>query len=570
MKKLLLCALALGAFISTRAQVIFSVEEPASIFGNLDFTFADQNGWGGPDMTDPANAIQDTIVAAMDATAADSLACDPSVMANVNGKIALLYRGACQFGTKALNCQNAGAIAVVIVNNVPGAPINMAGGTDGPNVTIPVTMISMTDGAILQNALNNGDDVVAFIGSKLGFYANDNGLKSDGYRIAPYSSNLSATSTNASEFSVEMGTWVYNYGANDQTGITVVADVSFGGSSVFSETSAPFDLVSGDSTYVTFTAFSQASYSVGQYTGSYTINATVTDDYPSDDVATFNFLVDDNILALVDLDPTTKEPINKSGIRAANTTSSFTSCIPYLNANGSRLGAEGIGFSASAFDANDTAANLDGEFVEVVAYQWDDSFTDLNDANAAVTNITQVAYGEYNFVAAEEDVHVYAPFDVPVRLADNQRYLFCVRTYTETVFFGHDGELDYANNIDNALQPVSVIEADGTWNVVGFGGSFPAHTVRMSIDASVEEGEEVELTPYPNPANNVINIPFTSANGNAVVNIFDLTGKLVKTEQVATTGNLTVDITELSAGTYVFDVDFENGKTSKFNVVVTK
>jgi hypothetical protein len=65
---------------------------------------------------------------ATDATAADSLACN-AVTSDVNGKIAVLYRGDCQFGVKAKNAQDAGAIAVIIINNVPGAlNLTMVGG----------------------------------------------------------------------------------------------------------------------------------------------------------------------------------------------------------------------------------------------------------------------------------------------------------------------------------------------------------------------------------------------------------------------------------------------------------
>ena len=44
---------------------------------------------------------------------------------NLSGSIALIKRGACQFGLKALNAQNAGAVAVIIYNNNnSGQPIN--------------------------------------------------------------------------------------------------------------------------------------------------------------------------------------------------------------------------------------------------------------------------------------------------------------------------------------------------------------------------------------------------------------------------------------------------------------
>jgi hypothetical protein len=68
----------------------------------------------------------------------------------LNGNIAVIDRGTCQFGVKALNAQNAGATAVIVCNNVAGSPISMTPGTDGGAVTIPVIMIKQGDCAAIK------------------------------------------------------------------------------------------------------------------------------------------------------------------------------------------------------------------------------------------------------------------------------------------------------------------------------------------------------------------------------------------------------------------------------------
>ncbi|MDH7446331.1 T9SS type B sorting domain-containing protein [Aquimarina sp. 2201CG14-23] len=65
--------------------------------------------------------------------------------AAVNGNIAVIRRGSCAFTQKVLNAQNAGAIAVVIVNNDGGnGTLTMTG--NGTGITIPAVMIGNISG----------------------------------------------------------------------------------------------------------------------------------------------------------------------------------------------------------------------------------------------------------------------------------------------------------------------------------------------------------------------------------------------------------------------------------------
>lgn len=76
------------------------------------------------------------------------LACDPLTV-DITGKVALAARGTCAFGLKAQNSINAGAIAVIISNNVDG----LYNGTLGAPLTdpdIPVVGISLADGTFIR------------------------------------------------------------------------------------------------------------------------------------------------------------------------------------------------------------------------------------------------------------------------------------------------------------------------------------------------------------------------------------------------------------------------------------
>jgi len=72
--------------------------------------------------------------------------------AELNGNIAVLRRGFCSFTQKILNVQNAGAVAVIIVNNGPGN-FTIAGGDAA--ITIPAVSVSQEDGNIIITEMSS-------------------------------------------------------------------------------------------------------------------------------------------------------------------------------------------------------------------------------------------------------------------------------------------------------------------------------------------------------------------------------------------------------------------------------
>jgi minor extracellular serine protease Vpr len=74
-----------------------------------------------------------------------------SVDPGASGKLAIIDRGSCTFSQKVANAKAAGAIAVLIINNVAGDPIAMAR-TAGFDDDLPAVMISKNDGAALRVA----------------------------------------------------------------------------------------------------------------------------------------------------------------------------------------------------------------------------------------------------------------------------------------------------------------------------------------------------------------------------------------------------------------------------------
>jgi hypothetical protein len=103
--------------------------------------------------------VTGNIVLVDDAVVTVTDACEPLVNgAQIAGNIALIDRGTCAFTIKAGFAQAAGAIAVIIANNVAGATPIALGGTD-PSITIPVVSVTLADGNAIKAALGGGVNV---------------------------------------------------------------------------------------------------------------------------------------------------------------------------------------------------------------------------------------------------------------------------------------------------------------------------------------------------------------------------------------------------------------------------
>jgi len=561
MKKTLLgCGLFLAA-MSAQAQITTYVLQPASLEGALEFTWADN--WGAtPDLNDPANTIQGFTAFVNDGTAADSLGCNALVNgADIAGKIAVVYRGTCEFGLKALNAQDAGAIGVVIINN-QGAPVAMGGGANGANVTIPVVMISTDAGASLYNELLAGN-VEMLIGSVQGVYEFNLHTSSKLASIPQYSA-MPGPLANAINYTVDMGSWVKNFGSSDQSDVTVNCVITQNGTEVYNNTSDAGAVLSGDSAFFALPSFTQATWS-GYYEATYTVSSSNADDFPSDDTFGFNFYAGD-VFAYGRIDATTLQPRAEQHVRATLDAPSFMACSYFSHPNASGYKVEGIYTSAS----KSGGASMDGEVLEARIYEWADVFTGWSDATT--DNIVLLGLGEYFY---EEDLGaqvVYIPFTETFQMEDNKKYLFCSFSPSTDVFLGFGESLDY-NRIQAQLdEPIYLMNDNGTW------GSFndATHTTvgakMVPADVSVNDADRIELTPYPNPTANVLRIPLTGMSGAATLSVFDLSGAVVMTNKVGIGGDqtLTVDLQNLANGTYIFRMDFENGKRSDFRVVVTK
>lgn len=130
----------------------FTINSPASIAGSDS---AVESGFSQNNKLIQVGAITDTVVLYN----TDSLACSAILPTNLKGQIALIYRGTCNFTVKVKNAQNAGAVAVIMVNTKGSALLAMSGSDS--SITIPSVMVSYDVGNAIADAIKGGSDVTA-------------------------------------------------------------------------------------------------------------------------------------------------------------------------------------------------------------------------------------------------------------------------------------------------------------------------------------------------------------------------------------------------------------------------
>jgi len=591
MKKLLLSLSVVALAYWSSAQVIVAGVSPNSIIANYTFTWAEPGAWGTPDFNIPGTFVQDTLAMANDGTTGlnaqgnplSASGCNPLTPNSLAGKIAVVFRGdggssiplngACEFGSKAKNAQDAGAVGVIIINRDADI-IAMGGGAEGANVTIPVVMISLADGALLVEAMQT-DSVVVFMGNKTGLFANDIAI-SPGAALAPKAGHVhSLLAQNGTEFNFDLGARIYNPGSAAQQTVSLNAKITNpSGTVVYDNTAFGLSVISGDSTDVypgsasTLPNFSLSSYTAGTYTLTYTADFGGLDEYDGDNTATYTFTVNDSVFSYAKRDTAANSLSASNFYRPGTNNVTYSVCTVINDPNASRVAATGVYFAATKAAGTDP---LDGEEMALYLYTWDDAFTDLNDVNfpaGTAWTLTEVASGFYYYPSDLQSEIVYGAFTTPYVLVDNQRYLACVQTVNLDLYLGYDDQ-NYTWNTDYYLQPMFPNESDGTRFAVGFGSDLPSALGIGLVDKNsigLAETNVIEGVAYPNPTVDNVTV---SIQGEGVANltVTDIAGKVVISNAITlNAGKANVNIASLNAGIYVFNVALENGKTSQFKV----
>lgn len=596
---------------------IVAVTAPASIGGALNYTIANDGGggtgeWGG--------AITTTIT--QEVVKADPYeGCVNFTNASaINGKIALIKRGNCEFGEKALRAQQAGAVAVIIVNNVTGGPVGMGAGSQGSSVNIPVIMISDVDGAKIDNALNSGTVEVTLSQWSTGVDHDiaivRTGVSQFHAQSIPLA-QLSAGTPGAYEGIT--GAVIANFGSKPTTNVKLKSTVSFtptgGSASVIHKDSVvtPGTFAPADSIMTPFVDMAYALNTItstGRVDITYEVTSDSTDELPGDNTTTFSFYITDNILSKGRYDFANDRSISNIAYAFA-TSQDFMWGPTYFIAKG------GYTVNQAQFALSQTGGGsmAGAGTVPVVVWKWvDGSNGQTLDGIIVSGECTPVGVGGHTYGTGDTsgqvftvDIKDYNDGVSDVVLDDNSWYWVTVGVPVNT-FLACDGTINYyvrtwarfnqTNNPD--IEPFSPMYAgtDGAFvsgptevpNLFPFEPRLQVDSIRFSQQTkgtvpsvplilsahpvSVKNiGQKffnVEL--FPNPATEVLNVSVKLEEQSKQVHytIIDAMGRMISQDvhNNVKQDKYTVNTTNIAAGNYFLVITADN-KTimKKFSVV---
>jgi hypothetical protein len=574
-------SLLLFLYLSTwtlQAQIVCAVTAPQSAATNLAFSYAvPSNNWGSPDFTIPGNHVTGELALVDDGTPGinplsnvplGAYGCAPLVN-SIAGKIAFVYRydgvtasTLCFLYDKALNAQNAGAVAVVVVNRPDGPEDVGGGGTVGPGVTIPVVMISFSDGEVLRNQLQTGP-IELFIGNKTGLFTNDVGLSTQNNLIPKSYAVPSFIALNGSPFTFDLGTQVHNYGTATQSNLFVHAQVKDpSGATLYTQSIGPMSLNPGDSVSIlpggtyAFPAFNLPLTNEGIYDVVYSTEiAAVADSFPGDNSQVHSFFVNDKVFSYARIDSATNLPKASNNYRPTTSNSTYSICSTLKFENADLLGITGLSFSSST--PYGSGISLAGEEILISLYVWGDNFSTINDPTFGFTVLNPLNMSYYYYPSDLQYQAVKADFTGgPIMLQNNQRYLACAQTTNPQLFFGHDGKTNYTTNQLIYAQPISPNESDGTYYGAGFGSDLPSalgiHLCVLtdgSCNLSVPNLSSNQQVCFPNPFDSSINVEIS--NETAFIKIVDCSDQCIYSQPTyAPNGKVIINTSNWSSGMY--------------------
>ena len=517
---------------------------------------------------------------------------DPVNPSDLNGKIALIDRGACEFGTKCLGAENAGAIGAVVFNNAPeGGTITMGAGAVGNSVTIPCVMVSFEDGQIIREAMANGATINITIGDVQ--FDNNIGVTPSNILVAPIGSIPAAqlSPDGVVSSTIVPGALVNNFGVNDAANVSLSATIDYAPSDgapsqVYSEMGSSKTIFSDSSTNIVLPPFTPMEK--GFYEVTYNLTYDAEDEVPNDNQVTTAFSVTDNAFSRVPWDDANNRPSQNGTLTIAGGGPLELFSSFYLpNPEGHRI-------DSVVFLITTSSPSLAGETIEAYIYNW----TDLN-ADSTMNNDELTILGLAPFIFDASETATQAWLTLPILdfetldeeepgylLKDTDNNIVVGLRYqgANTVFFGFNTNHDLTEYITYAQAQgiftdlhwpyIGVNTWDGIQPDIDAGFLFLGNRTTISTGLYINEivsdvedilsDEEVQLQVYPNPVADKLmsDITLQEPSSKLEYRITDTKGRLIFTAQRTNvkTDQATFNIAALPVGQYFLTIQLDKGR----------
>jgi hypothetical protein len=390
------------------------------------------------------------------------------------------------------------------------------------------------DGAVLYTFVMGGADatnVYNFCMQQLNYDLSvDGGSKGNYYAMIPNEHSAATTLS----FSAD----ITNAGQMDLTGATVSAVVNDGTTDVHTATSTPVTLTASATNNVALTPDYTLPTTMGTYTVTYTGSVTEADEDMNNNELTSTFEVTDSVLSRV-----------------------ITS-----------TGALGIG--AGVAD--------NGKLGQTFNIPVNDAITSISGYHRAPTLGDSVKYAIWDLVGGQPgseivatDAYVFTAADtlngVMVTLALPAVLNITAGTDYVVMAYEYNNNLSLGTNAIDYEMGTNWVSwagnAGGAW-ANGEDFSFAVNYalyVNFGNVISVKENTLSNISVYPNPARDVVNVQLTEDVNNATVVVYAMDGSVVSTKVVS--GSLfTVDVQDFSNGIYMVEVR-DNNKTGVIKII---
>jgi hypothetical protein len=502
----------------------------------------------------------------------DTLCCDSIPAGSLTGKIAMIRRGACQFGLKSLNAEKAGAMAVMIANNNASTAgddcnaIPMGAGDVGNQVTIPAIFICRNIATQIDNAMKAGQNIeICFLLPRVS---------------SPYAEYHYATPVSQISPLENIGLNVYNRESTPITGMVLKADVKEPDGNVTTLTLPLGDLPPGTDSLVFFD-----TYTPPALTGQFDVTFSNNKYTESRDTLRRSFVQTEYTWAM---DKYGQLQLDGGAMRNDLFAGTLKYQIGALISTGPDGGVGkyctfGIANIDSIYDPLIPLGNL----ISVILYDADldnDGLLDLNNDFEADLGANIVGIGTYEMTGTEEEENLldviitdYITSDTGVELLPSHPYYITV-LYDGTengsgrnCAFTNSAYIDYLAFVNENNQGLP-----STPMKIGTNFSYWGDRVvvtRLQLDgytpsSTKNNGQLLDKSKYsvtPNPANDLVrlNLELTKPNSAVNVSILSGLGNTLRSQTLRDfqSGQINFDVRDVPSGTYLMWIRTTEGQT---------